>query len=113
MIPAFSHKGYNMEDVTLEVTKLLVLLLGLVTSLIMGGLRTLSTGLDKLPRPVKAMVVAALAIPVAWLGGASGIDLPADPATWDGTIVNMILTWLSAMGLNGLYGAVTKPPANA
>jgi hypothetical protein len=97
-----------------QLSLLLVALLGAVESWILTGLRYVSTGVDKLPKPVKLILVAALSVPVAWLAGVSGLALPADPMTWDGTIVNAILLWLSAMGVNAAGNAVIsrEPPSS-
>ena len=95
-------------EIGLQLTELLVVALGALTSLIMGGLKMGLTGLDKLPKPAKAMVVAALAVPIALLGGWIGVDLPGDVTTWDGNVINVILTWLTAMGVRAGTKAIVK-----
>lgn len=97
-----------MEELGLEVTQLLVAVLGLITSLIMAGLKMGITWFAKLPKTSQAMMVGALAIPIGLLGGVMGVDLPGDPTTWDGNTVNVILTWLSSMGVHALGDAVKK-----
>lgn len=95
-------------ELGLEVTQLLVVVLGLVTSLIMAGLKLGTNWFRKLPKKVQATVVAGLAVPIALLGGAMGVDLPGDPTSWDGNTVNVILTWLTAMGVHAGGDAIAK-----
>ena len=92
------------------MTELLVVVLGVVTSLIMTGLRKMTTLVDKLPTAARGVIVLLLATPIAWLSGQLGADLPADPLTWDGTVINVILTWLLALGAHAGAKAL-KPPA--
>ena len=89
-------------------TELLVVVLGIITSLIMGLMKMLSINVAKLPTTAQAVIVLLLATPVAWLVGVSGLDLPADPLTWDGAVINGILTWLVAMGSRAGMKAITK-----
>ena len=35
---------------------------------------------------------------IGLLGGFMGMELPGDVSTWDGNTVNVVLTWLTAMG---------------
>lgn len=93
-------------ELGLEITQLLIVVLGIITSLVMGALKLLNTGIAKLPKTAKLMLVGAIAIPITLLGGWLGIDLPADPTTWDGVTVNVILTYLSAMGARAATRAV-------
>jgi hypothetical protein len=95
-------------EIGLTVTNLLVALIGLITSLVMTGLRFASDGINKLPKPLKAALVGAISIPIAWLSGVVGIDLPADPTVWDGVLVNSVLTWLAAMGINAAGTSLLK-----
>jgi len=95
-----------METVGLEVTQLLVVVLGIVTSLIMGLLKLVSDGIAKLPKTLQLALVAALAVPVGLLGGWLGVAVPGDPTTWDGATVNVILTAFTAMGVRAATRAV-------
>ena len=83
-------------------TELLVLLVSVLTAIIMSALGKISDGINKAPKLLRAFIVFAVAAPIAWLGGRVGIELPADPLTWDGATINAILTWLSAMGLHAV-----------
>ncbi len=98
-----------MEGEVADIAQLFVVLIGMATALIMGGLRMAIEQLDKLPKLAKAMIVGALAIPIALLSGVMGVELPGDPTTWDGNVVNVILTWLTAMGARAATKAITKP----
>lgn len=91
-----------------SVMELLVVLLGMVTSVVMVGFKRAVLLVDKMPSIYKAMLVMALSVPVAWLAGKSGLALPADPTTWDGNVVNSILTWLLAMGAHAGAKAIQK-----
>jgi hypothetical protein len=82
----------------MESSELTLIVVGILTSGIMGALKMLSLRFQKLPKRVKLIIVFVLAAPIAWLSGRVGIDLPADPTTWDGTTINAILIWLVAMG---------------
>lgn len=96
------------QELGLEVTKLLVVLLGAVAAVIMAGLKLGIDWFKKLPKVAQTMIVGALATPIALLSGAMGVDLPGDPTAWDGNTVNVILTWLAAMGVHAAGDAVTK-----
>lgn len=85
-----------------SATELLVVIVGILTSLIMSVLGKLSLGIEKAPKMLRAVIVLALAAPIAWLAGAAGTELPADPLTWDGATINALLTWLSAMGIHAV-----------
>ena len=95
-----------MEEAGLQITQLLVLVVGIVTSVTMAALKKVSEGLDSLPKPAKTLLVGAIATPIAILSGWVGIDLPGDPTTWDGTTVNVILTWASSMGIRAAARAI-------
>jgi len=99
-----------MESGIADITQLLVVILGLVTSLIMGGLKLVIAQLDKMPKTGKAMIVGALAIPIALLGGVMGVELPGDVSSWDGNTVNVILTWLTAMGARAAIKTLKPTP---
>ena len=85
-----------------SATELLVVLIGAITAIVMSALGKLSMGIDKAPKMLRAVIVLALAAPIAWLAGVVGTELPADALTWDGATINAILTWLSAMGLHAV-----------
>lgn len=87
---------------------LLIMGLGTITSLVMVALGYLNAKLATLPPFVRTMIVTAIAVPVALLSGYIGIAVPADPTTWDGATVNVILTALSAMGIHAGAKAATK-----
>ena len=97
-----------MEQVGLEITQLLVVVIGMLTSVIMAILKQVTDLFKKMPKSLQAGVVAVIATPLAWLSGQVGIDLPGDPSAWDGNAVNAVLTWLTAMGVHAGVGAVTK-----
>lgn len=80
--------------------ELIATVLALVTSLLMTGLRRVATSVEGLPPVVRTMIVVVLAAAVSWLGGVLGLDLPANPLTWDGTTINTVMTALLAMGLH-------------
>ena len=83
-------------------TELLVLVVGIFTSIIMSALGKISEGINKAPAMLRAVIVLLLAAPIAWLSGFVGMELPADPLTWDGATINALLTWFSAMGLHAV-----------
>lgn len=85
-----------------SVTELLVVLLGALTSIIMALLKKFSGFLGKAPGPIQALVVVALSFPVAWLAGFFGMELPADPFTWDGALINAMLVSLTSMGAHAV-----------
>lgn len=91
-----------------SISELMVLLLGIVTSFAMVALRKMATFLDSVPSTVRSVIVVALSLPVAMLGGALGLELPADPTTWDGTTVNTVLTAVAAMGAHAGAKAFEK-----
>ena len=91
-----------------SVTELLVVFLGIVTSLVMVVLRRITTLVDKAPKVVRTLIVVALATPVAMLSGWLGVDLPGDPMVWDGAVINVILTALTAMGAHAGAKALQK-----
>ena len=80
------------------ITGLFTVLISIVTSAVMAVIKTIAPIVAQAPKPVRAVVVGLLAAPVAVLSGKVGIELPADPSTWDGTAVNAVLMWLMAMG---------------
>ena len=86
--------------------ELLVILLGTLTSLIMGALKKYTTWINSIHPTWRAVIVGVLAVPIALLAGVLGLNLPADPAMWDGNVINSILTALLAMGQHALLKAI-------
>jgi len=99
-----------MESGIADITQLLVVILGLVTSLLMGGLKLVVAQMEKMPKATKAMIVAAIAVPIGLLGGFMGMELPGDVTTWDGNTVNVVLTWLTAMGSRAAIKTLKPKP---
>lgn len=97
-----------MEDAGSQLAEMLVLLLGTLTTIIVLVLGKLGTWFKSLPTMARGLIVGVIAIPVALLGGQMGVELPADPTTWDGNTVNAILTWASSMGIHAAGKALKK-----
>jgi hypothetical protein len=85
-----------------SINELMVLAVGVATSYAMVGLRKVVVELDKAPPIVRSAVVVVLGLVATVVSGKLGIDLPADPATWDGVTINSLLTAFAAMGIHAV-----------
>jgi uncharacterized membrane protein len=86
--------------------ELVIVLVGGATSLVMRGITAAAPFVKSLPAFVRTLVVVVLGMGVAVLAQFVDMPLPADPTTWDATVVNGLLTALSAMGLHAAAKAV-------
>lgn len=83
-------------------TPVITAVLGLVTTLVMGGIKKLSQKIDELPSMYKQLIVALIAFGVTKLSTLLGIVIPSDPTVWSAELVQSILTALAALGLHNV-----------
>ncbi len=93
-----------------SVNELFLVIVALITSLAMGGLKAVQAWVKDLPGPVQSLFVLVFAYVTQLVTGAIGLELPGDPMAWDGATLNTLTVWLMAMGAHAAKKVITPKP---